>query len=73
MYIFLPFRLLEQVPEAMKSHALTWGRLVYPLLAHGTTILREQAIHVMNSGMEFLLAKQETIGPGLESDLKVSS
>ena len=73
MAFILLFSLLEQVPEVMKSHALTWGRIVYPLLVHENSAVREQAVQVMDLGIQFLVTKREIIGPRLQSDLKVSS
>ena len=55
----------------MESHALTWGRIVYPLLVHGQASVREQAVHVMDLGMKFLVAKRIVIGTRLQSDLRV--
>ena len=60
-----------QVAHAMKPHALKWGRLIYPLLVHGSPQVRADAVIAMETGMTHLQSHQAAIARELESDLKV--
>ncbi len=57
----------------MTPLAAKWGKLVYPLLLHAATKVRDQAMKAMNIGMDALVKHQEELAKSLVPDLKAVS
>jgi len=65
----------------MKSHAVCWGKLVYPLLLHDAVKIRQQALVAMDKGLQAMMKHQDELlsyllpdlKPDIKSDVKVKS
>ena len=66
-----PFnRLIEQVPNAMRTNVAKWAVLVYPVMLNSAVKVGERALVVMESALPLLLSSQEEIIRVLIPDLK---
>ncbi|CAH1788856.1 unnamed protein product [Owenia fusiformis] len=63
-------RLLEQLPKQMKVHVTRWSKLVYPLLVHSASKVRDRALIAMEMGMAAILSHQEEISVTMVPHLK---
>ena len=58
------------VPSAMQPLAGRWARLIYPLLSHGSSAVRERTTVAMEMGIPLMTSRQEEVAIGLAADLK---
>ena len=61
---------MEQIPEDMKPHVGRWAKLVYPLLLHGASKIRERAVVAMDLGMPIIKERPTDVAKSLMADLK---
>ena len=57
----------------MSKEAVVWGRMMYPLLVHGATKLRDRAVVVIKKGMPHLIENQQVLSKYLKEDLDMVS
>ncbi|XP_017276655.1 telomere-associated protein RIF1 isoform X1 [Kryptolebias marmoratus] len=59
-------RMLEQVPTEMGDGAVTWAKLVVPLVVHSASKVRLRAAAALEMGIPLLLAKQTEVSAVIE-------
>lgn len=64
-------RLLEVIPDAMKSAVCQWVPLVYPLVVHANSVIRKQTYEALDVAVSIPYEQRESISDKLASDLKV--
>lgn len=62
-------RLLEQVPAAMEAHVTRWAHLVYPLVIHKKSVIRNQANLAFRLGLSAMKGNT-SVAKQLLDDLK---
>ncbi|XP_013876662.1 telomere-associated protein RIF1 isoform X2 [Austrofundulus limnaeus] len=59
-------RMLEQVPTQMGDRAVTWAKLVVPLVVHSASKVRLRAAAALEMGIPLLLARQTEVAAVVE-------
>lgn len=59
--MFLKSRLLEQAPSDMEEQAVTWAKMVIPLLVHSAHKVQLKAASALEMGLPLLQQHQEVI------------
>lgn len=59
-------RLLEQAPTQMAAGAVSWAKLVVPLVVHSANKVRLRAAAALELGMPLLLEKQQEVAAIVE-------
>ena len=54
----------------MKKHTVRWSKLIFPLLVHSASKIRDKALIAMETGMTFMMKYQDEIRKILPADMK---